>query len=381
MNNKHNGKFAVRQNFLKTAISLLLAFVLCFGGAVSVSASAIIGPIQSANIAAVESILDFYKSDTNIKYTVADQKTLKSLSNGDDAYTLYRLSPYGYAIFLNEPLTLMQACFTEDAVMPVSVDNDTVYYYGGPMEYYTKVGDRYNHVSEEYSIAVADLTNANISEANVRTLLENRASEKSGTLMLNSSSALTKVFAGGVYFAHLKNYGYNSQGTCTVIAACMLLRYYDYEGYDNNFVATQYESGTGTTDDFHLYMNTLVYGTATPSNGAIYIHGIDSAIEDYLENQGVLASFSYAYYVFPSNMVSPVIAKITSGHPVIASMSRDQGAGQNHSVVVYGVAYDASDPVNTAMYTVHLGQNPGTLEGTVEEYNALWFYEYGYLIV
>ena len=56
-------------------------------------------------------------------------------------------------------------------------------------------------------------------------------------------------------------------------------------------------------------------------------------------------------------------------------------AKTNHSVVVYGVTYDASEPAGTAMYTVHMGQSPGNTVGACEEFNALFFYEYGYILV
>jgi len=80
---------------MKVIISLVSAFMICFSGAMSVSAAATCAPIQRAKIAAVQEILDLYKSEPDTNYTVARQILLKSLANGDDSYTLYELAPYG----------------------------------------------------------------------------------------------------------------------------------------------------------------------------------------------------------------------------------------------------------------------------------------------
>lgn len=179
-------------------------------------------------------------------------------------------------------------------------------------------------------------------------------------------------------YTYLSEFGTNTNGTCTVLATAILLGFYDYF-YSDEYVDELYEDGAGTNQAFHHLLNVYVYGNATPSNGGIYIRNAASKINTYLDNRSVEANFEYAYHLLvTANLTNSIINKIRAGKPVVASMETIRGAEWNHTVVVYGVTYDTSNPTGTAVYTAHMG---GHGDGNSEVLlNCSWFYEYGYIV-
>lgn len=86
------------------------------------------------NIQSAEQVINQYSSNKEVKYTISSQKTVLGIS-GDSTYTIYELKPYGFAILLDETNGLMEACYAENAVIPIDVKSNDQYYYGGPGVY------------------------------------------------------------------------------------------------------------------------------------------------------------------------------------------------------------------------------------------------------
>ena len=165
---------------------------------------------------------------------------------------------------------------------------------------------------------------------------------------------------------------------CCLRYASWLLRLYYY--VNDSYVPTQYEAGNGTNDAFHLYLNNLVYGTSTPSNGGIFLQSIRPIINDYLDSCGIVADLQYAMRSLNyEDLANTIIQNIGWGAPVAATMSTTYGASWDHAAVIYGVTYNTDDPAGTAIFTVHMGWWPGSPAGNSYLIRAEWFQECAYI--
>lgn len=322
-----------------------------------------------------------------VVYEISYQRNLKNLSDSGDVYTLYILKPYGYAIFLKNTNCMMEACLQPDAKIPIDESKSIDYYYSGPGHYYFKDSGTYRHVTSGYSLSsemVDDLCDIEARAlSSVISNLELQSSKSinapdQNDICTTETPVQVSEYVGRSYFQNLRNFGNNTNGTCTIIAIAMLLGYYDYY-INDSYVPTAYEQGDGTNDAFHLYLNNLVYGTQTPSGG-IYIRNTTQAINNYLDSKGLTTEFNdEQHLVNYRNLANNIILYIKNDMPVIASMETIRGASWDHTVLIYGVTYNTDDPAGTAIYTAHTGWWPNSTAGTSYLLNASWFYECGYL--
>ncbi|MBO5323083.1 MAG: C39 family peptidase [Oscillospiraceae bacterium] len=355
----------------KRILSLLLIFLFLFSTA---STSLAVSPYSNNN--SINDIINRY-STNDVLYEVTNQHPLYSFANQAE-YTLYELSPYGYAILLNETQSLMEACYAIGSTSPINISTDEVVYYGGPGIYCKyEDGQYYNYatnayLSESESIAVANKEfNAKSIQLQAINILTTRA--KPGLPTLPNYIEAT---VGRSYFANLSDYGHNANGTCTVIAAQMLLNYYD--NYSNDaFISAQYEQGSGSSEAFHQLLNNYVYGTG--EQGGIFIRNAKQGVTDYLIDQGLHYSLE-SIHTSQTSAINKIITTLRSGHPAIASMGTNCGADWDHSVLIYSVTYEESDPTSTAVFTMNMGWD--TSDQQYREYvaSASWFYECGYLV-
>ena len=134
----------------------------------------------------------------------------------------------------------------------------------------------------------------------------------------------------------------------------MLLNYYD--NYVNElFIPENFESGDGSTDVFHMWLNTYVYGSS--DWGAIHIYDAASGINEYLLDQGLHYGIDtiQAWEDSQNAVLSQIVSTLKGGEPVIASMGTDYGASMNHSVLIYSVTYTTSVPTLDAVFTMNMG--------------------------
>lgn len=367
--------------FRRLSIFLLICMVAI--SSFSVSADSLLYESPASNYPAINAIVNKYATSDTV-FTVSGHKALKSLSTDEADYTLYSLYPYGFAIFLNETNSMMEACYQENVTLPVSMDS-TVAYYGGPMNYYEIVDEKFTNtmngsvLSDEDVVALRSVESRALSYE--RTLLEQAITLEAGAVEQSVASVAvtsgqTSIFVAQDYFEGLTAYGVNRDGTCTVIAACILFGYYDNYVHDK-YVQSFYESGTGTNDSFHQYMNGLVYGTGDP--GGIYIHNAENGFNEHLDNVVATSNFEhFSISIVPHPMTDVILSKLITDKPVIASMATSKGALWNHSVVIYGASYETSNLYSTIMYHFQTGwhENAGPRLYTA---SAGWFYECGYI--
>lgn len=358
---------------------MILAIILL----VSISASANRAAVTSETLPI--DVINRYSTNQDIQYSIVGQKSMLGFS-GESEYTMYELSPWGYAILLNSTNGLMEACYSENAVAPVDVAATESYYYGGPGIYCVMQGGSLINVVDG-SCLTEDMILATLqAEANAKTYEVSRAryeiSAKDTANTKMTTETTSTVLTHSVqytYFSNLSEFGTNREDTCTVLAIAMLLGYYDT--YVNDyFVDSVYEDDGGTTESFHQLLNDYVYGNS--SHEAIYIRKATQGINNYLHDQ-VLSCQLGAEYSSQHNAISKIIAVLQGGEPVVASMGRRLNALYDHSVLVYKVMYDASNPTGTAVFTMHMGWHSDTAGGQpTEEFvaSAGWFYECGYII-
>ena len=340
---------------------------------------------------AIVSLINSY-DDTDTVFSIASEKQLKNI-NGEFAYTCYALRPYGYAILRNDNHVLSEACFEENAALPFDPKDPTVYYYVGPTTFATK---KDNAIRLDDGTVLTEEVMTSIRQT------ENLLSEREDILGNYGSSSLTgipttpTVVTKSVQADYFKNltlaFGNNRNNTCTVIAAGILLGFYDTFVHDT-YVADMYRmpaSGVqseGTTQDFHDLLCDYVYGNN--SWGRIDIASALSGFNKYLTDRGMNIRFE-------SNITSNVVdtrlkvrAMIDHGHPVIASMGTNYGADIDHTVVIYGYQFTSirgdgaefssvgTDATTTSTtYRVHYGKK---YEQTDVWVSSDWFYRYGAL--
>lgn len=344
----------------------------------SLTFSAFATPIEAASKL---DVINQYKTEDNI-YTILDSKTLFSISS-NQTYTLYELSPYGYAILLNRTNGLVEACYTEDAVIPVDMDSTVQYYYGGPGIYCIKQLDTFYNIFDQSYLSTDVRQSVAESEASVYSyeILKARTlSTGTGTATRSVSAAsTTQLHAVGYdYFSNLVNYGSNNEDTCTVIAAIMLLSYYD-NYHNDSIILSKYEDGNGTNESFHTLMKNYVYGSG--EREGIYIREALQGINKYLTDSGLNMELK-SEYSSQTAAINKAIDTLKSGDPVIASMGTTRGAPYDHSVLVYQVQYNSASPASTAVFTMNMGWKSGTVGGqsyTSYVASAGWFYECGYI--
>ena len=370
-------------------IQSVLCFILAFSVIAPLSMYANVDDLatsSSANRCVEETVNLLLSSDDQTYYTVDSQILLMSFVNDLPLYTLYRFSPSGYAVFLNETMSFLEGSLEDNEIVD-GISENSICYYGGPCNYYIRNGIKFVSLETGNVLSTQDKAEIAVIESNVHQIERNNAANRSYCLSDEDIvdrgiiSPLIEYSVAPNYFSNLTDFGNNTLGTCTVISECILLGYYDVY-VDDDYVDSIYRSGNGTNDAFHLYMNGLIYGSGTP--GAIYIHNTCSAVNNYLSNQG-LSTHLYSTYSSQHAAIYEAETRLSLGHPVIMSMSTTHSALWNHTCVVYGLIYeDGTIPDSTGVFRCHMGWKNATAGYTLTQLRSLslacsWFYECGYI--
>ncbi len=332
-----------------------------------------IQPAEIPDISTVTAIYNQYRTNQHMQYTVLDYRQISGF--GDVTYTYYRFSPAGSAIFMNAPEIMMEASYEID-MYPVIMDNSsTEYFYGGPMSIAALEGSNYidvisNTVIDE-DIRVAARTN--------ESYMMQKAIERANISSINPSSAETTAADGSVvaytveesYFTNNLQHGANEGKTCTIVAAAILLGFYDYF-VDEQIVPDAYEAatGVGTSQSFEILLGDYVYGTG--ERVGIHLRDASNALNHYLN----FNDLNYQFEVLLSDR-SAVLNEIVDcvryqRKPVVASVGDTYGAPWNHSLVVYGVIYENATSSSPSQLRCHMGWGDGANDSRL--INPEWVY-------
>lgn len=356
---------------MKKIICLLLSIVLFISQKNIVQAD--VDYSQDEKIEVIETIINQNSFDDNNTYKIVDSYLLRSFVNDEELYTLYILKPYGYAIIYNETNSFMEGCYDKDAELVSLIQNGGICYYGGPGNYYVYESSKHTNLLTDVVIVEEDIQKIQ----QVETAVHNREKEKSAVLQSASGMArgtsITHVIEEA-YFTGLEEYGTNVNGTCTVLATCILFGYYD-EFINDSYVWDQHRYGDGTNEAFHQYLCNKVYGSS--AQGGIFIRDALSGFNAYLAEHG-RSERVYSEYSSQSAAAKKVMNRLLAGKPVVASMATVYGASYNHTVVVFGMIYDNATGLSTgtATFRVQTGWH-GT---RIMSASSSWFYECGYIM-
>lgn len=291
----------------------------------------------------IEELLNEIISETNT-YSIIDSMKLNKFGS-DSTYTLFKLSPMGYAIMDDVSGEFEEiSCYSEN--VPYEFNSGKNYYYGGPLSYYEKQNNCFINLSDESILENDALENIILLEENIYSsrqaekMISTRASYERGTYSVNQSS----------YFPALtsNDYGNNVNNTCTHIACAIMLGYFDTY-LDERYVPLQYETANGgTTEAFHQYLQTFL---GSQSCG---LRDASNRLGSYFEEINFWTVTINCKIGNHLEVYDTVVSSIANNRPVVAAMftSYNSACPYNHSVVVYKYNVMTTDSV---YYTVHTG--------------------------
>ncbi len=300
-------------------------------------------------------VINKYKPDEDVTFTIEARKTLYGF--GGNKYVLIDLSPYGYAILLNDTCSLMEASYSEDAVPPIDADNTEVYYYGGPLIYCKLTESGYINIFDNSLLQDTWITQISIKENQVletEKLVESLKKSTIQTAGVSRKDRLPSVVYSVEYdyFSTMKKYGINTEGTCTAIAIQMLLGYYD-SFVNNDVIASQHEAPAyyehGSTNAFYELLLDYIYYDHNMQPGGIALSTAAARTNGYLENCFLCMEFNH------STVKRSMITTIGSGHPIAVSMHPEGNLQNNHAAVAYRVYFDTVDPEATSKFVLNMG--------------------------
>ncbi len=290
------------------------------------------------------------------KHSIVASTPIQSFTDGK-SYVLYSFATGGYAIY--DKISGVAEEMMPDAKNPYSNIEKGKLLYGGPMNYIVEVDGELISILDNQKLNDEDIKFlTDIEKATVKNRTEMRAIPTTvNTRCMNSSTYFTSLLGD--------NFGYNTSGTCTHIACAIMLGFYD--NYVNTqFVPTAYEDGYGTTESFHIYLQSFIgYGP----------QGLGDAAN------GLNSYFSSIFFTSPhascdvcnhNAVFTRVCNNVYHNRPTVIAMfnSYNSNCTMNHSVVAYGYREELHGPeLTSAAYYVHTGWH-GTKTGT---YAWDWF--------
>lgn len=270
-----------------------------------------------------------------------DVKTL--YDSEDNQYCLLEYKDKGYKILNDEKTVVLEE--SDESFSPYkginnAVDKKLMYY--GPMNYYLLQGNTLCHTVTNETIPLEQaMPKIDISRAlnNVKKL-DNSMSPKVKRLMSTNYSHV----ANFEYITGIKNFAYNSEGTCGYVAAAICL-YYCYRQYNTNFIPENlitydYSTGepNGFTKSFHDELVSIGSSLGIPK--ATDAFSIEKVMKKYASNH----SLNYTNF-----------AQILS-----YSMTIDECIRKNKPCILFGLFQTPVTPSTREKHAV-------TLYGTLEE--------------
>lgn len=281
--------------------------------------------------------------EEGLYYSILEKQKIESFS-GEKSYTLYSLSPAGYAIYDERSGVVEEMILDSDN--PYKNAKEGVLYYGGPMNYIVKSGKTFILLKDNTELSEDDISE--LTKLEVYTVANRQKTVK-------GIPQTTEYYymSSSTYFTSLlgDKFGYNTTGTCTQLACAIMLGHYNY--YVNTlFVPTAYEDGCGTTDAFHTYLQTFI-GTS-PSGLANAASGLNSYFS------AIYFTSPTAYYDVGNHhtVYSRVINRVSNNRATVIAMftSYNPSCTMNHSVVAYGYREELyGGAMTSASYFVHTG--------------------------
>lgn len=385
-------KFKLSNRLICCVISLILS-MLCVTPLLAATSPLYFSSVRQFDIDVATDIVNLY-AESNEDFSINKFRSINN-SLGKAAYILAELLPYGYALFNNSNCLLLEANFSEGSVAPVPLEDENDYMYVGPSTFAVMEKNNLVLTDNGHSLSAQDVQWVVDFESAINGVDKNQLGYvyNSNEIRTPISSAISTYTdsVGIAYFPRLNDHGTNTEGTCTVLAAAMLIGYYRHN-VNSNYIASQYvtqgssSSSAGTTEAFHQLLCTYVYGDG--ERGGISICNAAEGINNYLNSRPVAGRIVANTDKNVKLTQDTMIECITERRPAIASCGKGYGASINHTMLVYGIKYTYRSDVeinssslppvnyNSLMYRVHYGHGSSKNDVWV---TSAWFYRYGYI--
>lgn len=339
-------------------LALLMAFLLLFSSMHLGASAAGISPNLRSESEAISYVED-YANDISVgdeKYHITTSIPINSFTSGK-SYILYSFAPNGYAIY-DEVSGVVEEMML-DTKNPYSDVKGEKLLYGGPMNYIAEINGKLISISDNKELREEDVkVVTDMEQATVKNRAEMRAIPTTVNIRNMSSSSYFTSQLGD-------RFGNNTSGTCTHIACAIMLGFYNYY-VNTQFVPTAYENGCGTTESFHVLLQS--YLGSGPSGLANAANGLDSYFSSiYFTSPQVYYDIGNHNTVF-----TRVYNNVYNNRPTVVAMfkSYNPDCTMNHSVVAYGYREELhGQELTSAAYFVHNGWH-STKTGT---YAWDWF--------
>lgn len=339
-------------------LALMMAFLLLFSSMhLGASAAETYQNLRSENEAIT--YVEDYANDVSggkEKYHVATSISINSFTPGK-SYILYSFVPNGYAIY-DEVSGVVEEMMLGTQNPYADVKGEKLLY-GGPMNYIVEVNGKLMSISDNKELQEEDIkVVTDMEQATVKNRAEMRAIPTTvNNRYMSSSSYFTSQLGD--------RFGTNTSGTCTHIACAIMLGFYNHY-VNTQFVPTAYENGCGTTESFHILLQSFL--GASPSGLANAANGLNSYFSS------IYFTSPHAYYDIGNHntVFTRVTNNVYNNRPTVVAMFEfyNTNCTMNHSVVAYGYREELyGHELTSAAYYVHNGWH-STKTGT---YAWDWF--------
>lgn len=249
---------------------------------------------------------------------ISDKRILYN-EEGETAALLYELSPKGYIVI--EPNECEVIEFSLANAYPY-VENE-INYYNGPLQYYVKTGELFQHSRSGSVIDVEEYR-------------EIRSGYESGTKSTEANSPysmLASIPSSNKLGTKLRTFSYNPDGRCGSVAAAILFAYY-HDAIDSSMVPSYLLSdsnGKIFTDYLKPHLEDI------DGMSGSHTEEVVSGMRWYIATRGLYDKYS-VYSVYNPDYIT-LVNCINIGRPSIVRLISDEEDDlpyKNHWVVGYG---------------------------------------------
>lgn len=343
----------------KTSFQRLIAGAIAFVLLSATAAPSLATGIETDSCPDAEEIFAYVESEANkmseneVSYTAIALHKLKKFGS-ENEYSFIELSPHGYAVYDDES-GVIEELIPGAETLPYDFESGEEYYYGGPMSYYVKNGERYTDLSDgtllsdEYVLYLENLV-ASIS------------AERSAPVFYSVPKVtMTYALEYSEYFTDKNKLGddHGDAGNNTIstqVACEMLLGYYNcylLPGIVDDYYVQP--NGYGFKPIFIQWLNQYFFGSSL-----INLEQVKSGLQEYVRHM-YSAVFVETVLGNSKNVLNLVEQKIRADRPVIVSRSQGNSNGSStmQSFVVYRIdatyGGNLTGELSSATYYAHSG--------------------------
>ncbi len=282
---------------------------------------------------AVDQYVEVYVAEYDESIKICNKEILYNEEEEETAI-LYQLFPEGYIVIEPDDYRIIEYSWSVD----YPFIEDEINYYNGPLQYYFKTTEMFQHSRTGSFIDVDGYKEIRLSyesqEKNIET-------DDTISMLSARSSSYSLTTA-------LRTFDYNPDGRCGSVAAAILFAYYE-DAIDSAMVSSYLLSdSTGKifTDYLKPHIEDLDGETGSSTSDLV------SGMGWYISNVGLYNTYSVLSANNPQYVTC--VNCINVGRPVIVDLN-EHPTYNEHWVVGYGYQYNQTSDENTSFVLVNDG--------------------------